>query len=246
MSRSLVSMPTRGRGRPVSPSSSPGYPPAQPPQHEYRPASQPSNLELFVCQRVSAELQPLLDGWRDAVRAELIAVRDASADAAEWREAVSGELGSLLQEQHRTANGLAAASAKLAEAPPSSLKARLQKQEETILASLSRLQETIGETRLTFERAEAGQRSDKRTLIKAVNDEKATALAASSHALDEAKAQARDLQARLHTAEEAARKAQARAVESNELACDAKALSVQLESAGEAVTTAQARHPDGF
>ena len=48
---------------------------------------QPSNLELFVCQRVSAELQPLLDGWRDAVRLELHAVREASADAAEWREA---------------------------------------------------------------------------------------------------------------------------------------------------------------
>ena len=33
-----------------------------------RPAPQPSQTELFVCQRVQAELQPLLDGWREQVR----------------------------------------------------------------------------------------------------------------------------------------------------------------------------------
>ena len=54
-----------------------------------------NNLELFVCERVAAELQPLLDEWRDAVRSELHAIQDVSADATDWREAVSLELSEL-------------------------------------------------------------------------------------------------------------------------------------------------------
>ena len=238
-SRTLVSVPKATRGRPVSPSPSPTPPPI--PAHEYRPASQPSNLELFVCQRVSAELQPLLDGWRDAVRTELLAVRDASADAAEWREAVSSELGNLLHEQQRTASGLASANETLAQAPPIRLHKRIEKQEESILASLARLQELISETRLTFERAEAGQRSDKKVLMKAVHEEKATALASQQRALDDAKAMARDLQARLYASEETARTAQTRADMANELATEAEVLSAQLHAAGDALTAATTR-----
>ena len=77
----------------------------------------PSNLELFVCQRVSAELQPMLEGWKDAVRAELLQVREASADAGDWREAVSSELADLRVEQQRAAASLEATTARLAEAP---------------------------------------------------------------------------------------------------------------------------------
>jgi len=195
-------------------------------------------LELFVCQRVSAELQPLLDGWRDAVRTELLAVRDASADAAEWREAVSSELGNLLHEQQRTASGLASANETLAQAPPIRLHKRIEKQEESILASLARLQELISETRLTFERAEAGQRSDKKMLMKAVHEEKATALASQQRALDDAKAMARDLQARLYASEETA---QTRAEMASELTIEAKVLSAQLHAAGDALTAATTR-----
>ena len=92
----------------------------------------PSNLELFVCQRVSAELQPLLDSWRDAVRGELLSVREATADAADWREAVSAELAELRGEQQRAAASLTTTASQLAEAPPVRIQKKLEKQQETL------------------------------------------------------------------------------------------------------------------
>ena len=179
-----------------------------------------------MCQRVSAELQPLLDGWRDAVRLELHAVREASADAAEWREAVSAELSELRSEQERAADSIGSTSARLAEAPPSRLQKKLEKQEETMLSSLRQLQTLVGETRQTFEKAEAGSTKEKRALVKALQDEKALALAASARELEHAERRGAELEDRLSAAESAAKTAATRATEADERVA---ALRVELE-----------------
>ena len=205
----------------TGPSPAVAWDPPPPP----RPTAQPSNLELFVCQRVSAELQPLLDGWRDSVRAELLAVREASSDAAEWREAVSAELTSVLAEQRRTTDAVSAASARLAEAPPVKLAKQLEKQEEHLLESIKGMHDSIIESRLSFERAEAGSRADKRSLHRALTDEKKAAIALSRKALEESEAQGRELAARLSAAEEQAKKAASRALSGEQRAGEVRALS---------------------
>lgn len=213
--------------RPSSP------PPAQydapPPQP--RALQPPSNLELFVCQRVSAELQPLLDGWRDAVRRELLSVREASADASDWREAVSAELAELRGEQQRSSESLADASARLAESPPARLQKKIEKQQEMLVASLTQLQEELGETRRTFERTEAGTSKERRQLVKAANDEKATALAAVE--LERRRAQERiaELEQRLTSTETAARAAGARASNGQAEVGDLRLIAAQHEGA---------------
>ena len=175
------------------------------------PPSRPNNLELFVCQRLSAELQPLLDGWCEAVRRELLAVREASADAAEWREAVSAELAQLRSEQQRAAESLEGTSSRLAEMPPARLQKKLEKQQETLVASLRQLQDELGETRRTFERTEAGIAKERRQLIKAAQDEKTAALAACELERLRIEERAAELERRLHNAEAAARAAADRA-----------------------------------
>lgn len=230
-------MPTaasRGRQRASSPPPTPpqpltftdGYGRPRPADTSHPP--QPSNLELFVCQRVSAELQPLLDGWRDAVRLELHAVREASADAAEWREAVSAELSELRSEQERGAESLGSVSKRLAEAPPSRLQKKLEMHEETMLTSLKRLQELVGDTRQSFERAEQGSTKEKRALVKALQEEKALALAASARELEHAERRGAELEDRLSAAESAAKAAARRASEGEERIAD---LQVALEHA---------------
>ena len=131
-----------------------------------------NNLELFVCERVAAELQPLLDEWRDAVRSELHAIQDVSADATDWREAVSVELSEMRAQQDRSWTSLQATAAKLADVPPSKLQVRIEKQETTLLSSIGRLQSTVGEARQAFERAEASSSKEKQRLVQAINDEK--------------------------------------------------------------------------
>ena len=180
-----------------------------------------------MCQRVSAELQPLLDGWRDAV-ARAHAVREASADAAEWREAVSAELSELRSEQERGAESLGSVSKRLAEAPPSRLQKKLEMHEETMLTSLNRLQELVGDTRQSFERAEQGSTKEKRALVKALQEEKALALAASARELEHAERRGAELEDRLSAAESAAKAAARRASEGEERIAD---LQVALEHA---------------
>lgn len=205
----------------------------------------PSNLELFVVQRVSAELQPLLDRWRDAVRGELLAVREASADAAEWREAVSSELSTLRAGQQRTADTLATASARLEEAPPSQLHRSLEKQEESFGSSMRRLQEALGETSLTFERAEASSAKDKRQVIKAIQEERARALEASGKQVEHLELHAADLAARLSAAEAAAKASGKRAANVEQQLTHLRIATSDTAATQDALRRAEARVEEG-
>ena len=176
----------------------------------------PSNLELFVCQRVSAELQPLLDSWRDAVRGELLSVREATADAADWREAVSAELAELRGEQQRAAASLTTTASQLAEAPPVRIQKKLEKQQETLSDSLRQLQDELKETRKTFDRAEAAAAKERRELLKTAQEEKAAALSASALERSHAEQRVAELEATLQRSESAARAASARASQGEE------------------------------
>ena len=124
---------------------------------------------------------------------------------------MSAELAELRGEQQRAAESLGSASERLAEAPPARLQKKLENQQEVLSASLRQVQEELGEARRTFERAEAGSTKERRQLIKAAQDEKATALAASELERHRAEQRTAELERELLSAETAAQAAIERA-----------------------------------
>ena len=161
-------------------------------------------------QRVSSEIQPMLDGWRDAVTSEISRLHSSESD---WIRDFSTGLSELREEATRRSKMeevLRACYEKLAAeggVAPKLVK-KLEEQAATVTGSLGKMQGLLVESRKVMERTERSSNADKRTLLKATSEENAEALRLCAESLRASDDRARTLEAQLEERSVASRDAE--------------------------------------
>eukprot|EP00966_Prymnesium_polylepis_P121875 2817278-Prymnesium_polylepis.1 len=149
--------------------------------------------------RVSEEIQPMLDGWQQAVDKQLRQMHDAEEDwIAGFRQGLA-ELRDEVAQRARREETLKACYEKLADeggVGPKLVK-RVDEQTEAIGAALSKLQSTVAESRKVVERTERATNSDKRALLKATAEETAAAIRTAASGVEAAERRAATLEVEL-------------------------------------------------